>query len=588
MKTEKSSLNQYWAGLIIEELIRHGIAYFCIGPGSRSTPLVVAAARHGGVQTFIGYDERSLGFHALGYARATNCPAAVIATSGTAVANLYPAVVEAFSDGVPMIVLTADRPPELIDTGANQTIRQDRFFGTYVTWYADLPCPDYHISPAMVLTTVDQAVYRSKVQYPGPVHLNCRFREPLEPSETQIPAEYLSQIQTWENGNHPFTSYSTPKQTLSEDDVQTLTELIQNTERGMIIVGDLRSQTQKEAVLELARKTQWTTYADISSGLRFSSLPLHLIRFYDQQLLSGQFSESVKPSVVLHFGGHVTSKRIWQYFDQNRPQRYIIIKETPTRYDPAHYVTDHLQTDIADVCQKLADRINGRQSNSFVDSFNDKTLQVNTVLEETIQGSVTLTEPFVSRTISDIIPESSCLFLSNSMPVRDMDLYAKTIDKPILVGTNRGVSGIDGILSTATGFAAGHRKTLTLVIGDVAMLHDLNALSLLHKIKIPIVIVVINNRGGGIFDFLPISQYTDVFEPYFVMPHEFNLKGACETFKVPYFSADKKETFAEQYQTAITRNITILIEVFTDRQDNLKLRKQMKSRILQVLQEDIC
>lgn len=587
MKTENRSLNQCWAGLIIEELVRQGITYFCIAPGSRSTPLVVAAARHADAQTFIGHDERSLGFHALGYARATNRPAAIITTSGTAVANLYPAVVEASSDGVPMLVLTADRPPELIDTGANQTIRQEHFFGTYVRWHADLPCPDHTISPAMVLTTIDQAVYRSRTEYPGPVHLNCRFREPLEPSEAAIPEDYTLPIQAWQNNQKPFTAYSIPQHILPEKDLQELTELIQNTERGMIIVGDLRTEAQRKSVFEFARKTQWTTYADIASGLRFSGLPLHLIRYYDQQLLSKQFSEHAKPSVVLHFGGRTTSKRIWQYFDQNRPDRYIMIKETPNRQDPAHYVTDHLQTDIADMCQKLTEAIAPQNKNAFAAFFQNKAKAVESVIDEMIREANALTEPFVSRTISDIIPESSCLFLSNSMPVRDMDLYAKTTEKSILSATNRGVSGIDGILSTATGFAVGYQKMLTLVIGDVAMLHDLNALSLVHKIKIPIVVVVINNRGGGIFDFLPIAQYPDVLEPYFVTPHEFNLKGACETFKVPYVKADAKEIFAEQYHTATTNRTTTLIEVITDRQDNLKLRKQIKNRILQLLQEDI-
>ena len=344
MNTDNVSLNQCWAQLIIEELLRCGVNYICIAPGSRSTPLVVAAARHPNIQTFIGHDERSLGFHALGYARATKSPAVIITTSGTAVANLYPAVVEAHSDSVPMLILTADRPPELIDTGANQTIRQDRFFGTYARWYADLPCPDNNIPPEMILTTVDQAVYRSKTGSPGPVHLNCRYREPLEPSACPVPAEYISKLQTWRNSQNPYTCYLSPKQTLSQTHIQSLTELIENTNDGMIVVGRLTSEEQIKAVFELAHRTQWTTYADISSGLRFSTLPLHLIRYYDQQLLSEQFNEHTKPSVVLHFGSHTTSKRLWQYFDENRPRRYIVIKETPDRYDPAHYVTDQYLT----------------------------------------------------------------------------------------------------------------------------------------------------------------------------------------------------------------------------------------------------
>ena len=587
MKTDHVTLNQYWADLIIEELVRSGINYFCLGPGSRSTPLVVAAARHSAVELLVCPDERSLGFHALGYGRAQGSPAAVITTSGTAVANLYPAVVEASAGHVPIVLLTADRPPELIDCGANQTIQQNRFFGNYVRWHADLPCPDSNISPTMLLTTVDQAVYRSKTGSPGPVHLNCRYREPLEPSTAAPPTESNPHLQAWQDNRTPFTRYSKPQQILPQSQLQALTELIENTDRGMIIAGHLTSPAQRESLLKLARTTQWTTYADICSGLRFSSLPLHPLRYYDQQLLSAPFNQHVKPEVVLHFGGPTTSKRLWQYFDQHRPQRYLVVKETPHRYDPAHYVTDHLQADLVTACRNLSEGLTCRPRGSFAAFFQAQAPPIDALIDQMIQEADVLTEPFVSRSISEMIPESTCLFLSNSMPVRDMDLYARTIDKPVLVGTNRGVSGIDGIVSTATGFAAGHQKMLTLVIGDLAMLHDLNALSLLPKVNLPIVIVVINNQGGGIFDFLPIAQYPDVFEPYFVAPHDFNLAGACQTFKIPYTPTHDRKTFTQSYQAAVTEKRTTLIEVFTNRQANLKLRKQIKSRILQLLQSEI-
>ena len=586
MKTDNSNLNQYWAELIIEELVRNGVTYICIAPGSRSAPLVVAAARHAGVQTFLAYDERSLGFHALGVARATNRPAAIITTSGTAVANLYPAVVEAASDAVPMMILTADRPPELIDTGANQTIRQDRFFGDYVRWHFDLPCPDQAVSPSMVLTTIDQAVYRSVSDLPGPVHLNCRYREPLEPSGCSVPSGYDLVIENWKTSRVPFTRYAMAKQTLPPAGISTLTSIVENIDRGMIVAGQLSTQIQANAVLSLAQKTQWPVYADISSQLRFSGAATHPIRYYDQELLSEEFNKLAKPDVVLHFGSRTTSKRLWQYFDQNRPQRYVVIKQTPTRHDPAHYVTDHVQADIVDVCQTLSEQIAGNSTNKFADFFGDKSKKIEAVIHETIAQTDAMTEPFISRTVSELIPESSCLFLSNSMPVRDMDLYAKSIEKSIKVATNRGVSGIDGILSTAAGFAAGHEKMLTLVTGDIAMLHDLNALSVLNKLKVPMIIVVINNQGGGIFDFLPVSQHPDVFESHFVVPHEYRFKGVSETFKIPYVAAGDKQTFAESYQAATTEKTTTLIEVFTGREDNLKLRKQIKHKILEVLQQD--
>ena len=213
--TDAKNLNSLWADLLIEELCRSGIAHFCIAPGSRSTPLGVAAARNRKARHSMHYDERGAAFYALGFARAAGRPAAVITTSGTAAANCYPAVTEASVDHVPMLLLTADRPPELIDAGANQTMHQDRLFGRYARWSFDLPTPSLDVPPQMLLTTIDQAVYRSRYNHPGPVHLNCRSREPLEPHPADTPSAYTAALPNWTKRSTPFTSYVPPRQTLT-------------------------------------------------------------------------------------------------------------------------------------------------------------------------------------------------------------------------------------------------------------------------------------------------------------------------------------------------------------------------------------
>ncbi|MHC5161985.1 MAG: 2-succinyl-5-enolpyruvyl-6-hydroxy-3-cyclohexene-1-carboxylic-acid synthase, partial [Planctomycetota bacterium] len=311
----KSNLNSFWAGLIIEELIRCGVDHFCIAPGSRSTPLVVAAARNARARCVVCYDERSAGYYALGYARAANKPAAVITTSGTAVANLLPAVTEAHTDHVPMLLLTADRPEELTDTGANQTLRQTDIFGGFVRWHHTLGCPGEDYPPEAVLTTVDQAVFRSQSVCAGVVHLNCRYREPLEPSEHGIEKSYTANISSWMDSDAPFTLYQETQLCLSEKAVEDIVEVVDKTDRGLIVVGGLKTSAEREAILALAEKLNWPVYADITSGIRLSGGATNCIRYFDQQVLSLEFNQAVKPDAVLHFGGRTTSKRLDQFFD---------------------------------------------------------------------------------------------------------------------------------------------------------------------------------------------------------------------------------------------------------------------------------
>src|SRR5215212_6824626 len=242
--------NRLWAYLIVEELLRCGVDFFCVAPGSRSTPLVAALAANEKASTLIHFDERGTAFAALGHARATGRPAAWITTSGTAVANGLPAVVEAATDGVPMVLLTADRPPELRQTGANQTIDQPDIFGDYVRWRFDLPAPDPGIDPAMVLTTVDQAAYRAGRTPQGPVHLNLMFREPFLscPEDEDV----LSGPSSWIESGGPYTRYAATKPAVDEMEIHGLWETLRPVNRGLVVAGRLASRKQGEAVLRLA------------------------------------------------------------------------------------------------------------------------------------------------------------------------------------------------------------------------------------------------------------------------------------------------------------------------------------------------
>ena len=581
------NLNTFWARLIVEELLRCGVDYFCISPGSRSTPLTAAVALNPAAKSIISYDERGGAFHALGYARATNKPAAVITTSGTAVANLYPAVVEASTDHVPLILLTADRPPELIDTGANQTMRQEQFFGNFTEWHFDLPCPSVEIAPEFVLTTVDQAVYRSGGGSAGPVHINCRYREPLVPDEKYVDDAYTRNIQQWINSDTPFTSYCQPAVSASADTIENICRIVGKTNRGMLVVGGLTSQPQQDAVGDLAGILNWPVYADVTSGLRLGDYGTNIIRYFDQELLTDKFNKKTRAKVVIHVGGRVTSKRVPQFFDANRPDHYIVIKDTPERCDPIHALTMHVQGDVATVCRDIAANMKVSDVSDYAKFFAERANDVSGLIAQRIADQSFINEPFVAAEISRAIPDGTCLFLSSSMPIRDVDLYGVSGRTGIKVAANRGISGIDGVISTAAGYAVGAECVTTLVIGDIAFIHDLNALSTLRTAPYPVIIVLINNKGGGIFHFLPISDHPDVFEKYFATPHDFSFGGASKTFALDYYSVESKESFSQSYRTALAAGRSAVIEGSTDRDDNLKLRRSIKKEIIDLLNASV-
>ncbi|MHC4784018.1 MAG: 2-succinyl-5-enolpyruvyl-6-hydroxy-3-cyclohexene-1-carboxylic-acid synthase [Planctomycetota bacterium] len=521
----KGNLNSFWADLVIEELTRCGVDHFCIAPGSRSTPLVVAAARNTKAQCVVCLDERVAGFYALGYAKAANKTAAVITTSGTAVANLLPAVTEAHTDNVPMLLLTADRPEELSDTGANQTVRQTEIFAGFLRWHHTLPCPSEAFPPEAVLTTTDQAVFRTQSVCGGPVHLNFRYREPLEPCGQCVEENYTAKISNWIDSDAPFTSYQEPQVCLNEKALDEVVEVLEKTDSGLLVISGLKTNFEWEQVLDVAKKLNWPVYADITSGVRLTGGATSSIRYFDQQILSSEFNQAVRPVAVLHFGGRTTSKRLDQFFDESRPDHYIVVHSSPDRYDRAHAVTMRIQADPAQVARAISGRIDNQEETPYLSLMRKLSTQANAIIEQRLKSDMRLSEPFVARHLSAVVPDDSCLFLSNSMPIRDMDLYGVNHRDSVFSTANRGVSGIDGIISTAMGVTTARQSPTTLVIGDIAFMYDLNALAFLTDQALPIIVVVINNQGGGIFDFLPISECQDVLEKFFVAKHDFQFSG---------------------------------------------------------------
>jgi 2-succinyl-5-enolpyruvyl-6-hydroxy-3-cyclohexene-1-carboxylate synthase len=566
--------NRLWADLIVEELLRCGVDFFCVAPGSRSTPLVAALAANEKARNLIHFDERGTAFAALGYARATGRPAAWITTSGTAVANGLPAVVEAATDGVPMILLTADRPPELRQTGANQTIDQPDIFGDYVRWRFDLPAPDPTIDPAMVLTTVDQAAYRAGRAPQGPVHLNLMFREPFlpDPGDDYV----LSGPSFWMQSDEPYTRYAATKPAVEEMEIHRLWETLRPVKRGLVIAGRLASRKQGEAVVRLADALGWPLLPDIGSQVRLGAEGL--VAHYDALLAGDSFAPTHAPEAVVHVGGRALSKRLEQFLARSRPDPYVVVRENPFRLDPAHRVTHSVEANVLDFCAALvraAAESAAAMDPSWTGGWREASEGVGRHLDGLFSGEPN--EPLLARVLSRNIPPDHGLVVASSMPVRDLDAYAAADGAPVPVAANRGASGIDGTVATAAGFARGLGRPVTLLIGDLALLHDLNSLAMLRELHV--VVVILNNDGGGIFSFLPVARQEEFFEPYFGTPQGVGFEPAAKMFGLGYEHPGTTEEFVEAYASACLRGTSTLIEVKTDREENVALHRRLLQEV---------
>ncbi|KAL2645330.1 hypothetical protein R1flu_012917 [Riccia fluitans] len=615
------NINALWAKLIVEECCRLGITYFCIAPGSRSSPIAAAAAANPRITCVPCIDERSMAFHAVGYGRGANKAAAIITSSGTAVSNLLPAVVEASQDFVPLLVITADRPPELHDTGSNQTIDQSKHFGGFVRYHANLPVADDKVPARMVLTTVDSALNKAMSAPSGPVHINCGFREPLAGTPQPWNTACLKGLERWIITSAPYTRYIDCKPKLLGGvhptyvpDLEGVAALLEGATEGMIIVGGLSAAEETWAVALLAQHLGWPVVPDILSGLRIGKVlcssqvgerKVNIIHNFDQVLLSNSVVQSLKPDVVLQIGSRLTSKRLSQFLEVASPGAYIVVDEHSSRHDPSHIVTHRVQSSAADFSYTIMNATGSKPVTAFCNQLQMLSEVVQREVFLRLQAESSLTEPYVAHYVVSCLPSDCSLFLGNSMPIRDSDMYAhgalnllgasKNEDSwdqnlPHLgarVGANRGASGIDGVLSTAIGFAAGSRQRVTLLVGDVSFLHDTNGLTLLSERvgQPPVTVVVVNNRGGGIFSLLPVVDTLPeaLFTRFFSTPHCVDLKKLCQAHNVDHWYVRSKEDLKTALQVVQRSPLNCVIEVESTIEENADFHRFLQVSIRQAV-----
>ncbi|TNJ37928.1 2-succinyl-5-enolpyruvyl-6-hydroxy-3-cyclohexene-1-carboxylic-acid synthase [Prosthecochloris vibrioformis] len=584
--SDSRTITTLWSDFIIEELVRSGITMFCISPGSRSTPLTTAAARHPEASCSIFPDERAAAFFALGYARATGKAAALVCTSGTAAANYYPAVVEAAMDRQPMLLLTADRPHELRETGANQTIHQEGMFGRYTRWAFQFPEPSPDYPAASLLSTIDHAIARSQDTPAGPVHLNIPFREPLDPVVVAPEAHpWTGPVTSWLAATGPFSRKIRTVQEPSPDTVATVTRILDKAHRPLLVVGRLETPEGAEAIISLARHCNAPLYADISSTLRLqnSLKPLqHLLLAPDTPGIDGC-------DVIVHFGGALVSRSVERALEKWTLQDYVLIKSYPDRYDPSHRVTLEIDANPAMFARAMLEQGISTPKESWLQT--ELLAETETELDRWFAPEDTVSEPSAARLISTLVSPDHGLFLANSMPVRDMDLYGAAVRQDRLpIAMNRGASGIDGIIATAAGFSEGLQRPVTLVIGDISFLHDLNSLALLRRRSHPLHIVVVNNNGGGIFSFLPIaaSAEEELFETCFATPQEYDIPTAAATFGIPCTTPATNDELRRAYLTLRESGQSGIVQVVTARRENWVQHRELNERLQDIIRKHIC
>ncbi|WP_421244069.1 2-succinyl-5-enolpyruvyl-6-hydroxy-3-cyclohexene-1-carboxylic-acid synthase [Aeromonas sp. 601019] len=541
--SQHATFNHVWSSLLLEELFRLGVRDIALAPGSRSAPLTMAAAAHQGFRRHLHFDERGLGFMALGLAKGSNRPVAVIMTSGTAVANLWPAVAEAQLTGVPLIILSADRPHELIDNGANQAIDQQGIFGRYPVYQQNLPSPTPTIPAAFVLSSVDQALAKQALT-PGVVHFNCMYPEPLYPGEHyQDFSDYLAPLGDWLGSHKPWSPWQQNEPTCPpQAEWETFRQ-----QRGIVVAGRITDPNQAQAAAALAEQLGWPLLADLQSQIRFDSRNLiHM----DLALNDPEFvAELGRAEVLLQFGARLVSKRLGQFIKHHSWQDYWLVDPQPARLDPDYRLRNRL------LCSASA-----FASAHPVTASKAPWHRLPTLLQPVGQAIAAACDRFselgVCHRINRLIEGQ--LFVGNSMPARLMDMLGETGKGPSRVMTNRGASGIDGLIATAYGFAQSSNQPTTLLIGDLSALHDLNSLALLSKASQPLVVILLNNDGGSIFRMLPVPTEGELLESYYRLPHGLGFEHAAAMFGLAYRAPTTLAEFEQEYGLALKGGVTLI------------------------------
>ncbi|GHO43331.1 2-succinyl-5-enolpyruvyl-6-hydroxy-3-cyclohexene-1-carboxylic-acid synthase [Ktedonospora formicarum] len=575
----------------VEELARAGVRHVVYCPGSRSTPLAYAFAQTPHIRSWLHIDERSAAFFAFGLAKALGETVALFCTSGTAAANFLPAVVEAHLTHIPLLVLTADRPPELRDCGAPQAIDQNRLFGIHTKWYMDVALPEAsNAALRYVRTLASRAAAQTLAVPAGPIHLNLPFREPLtQDPQPANPLPPLAQREptAWQGRADQFpyvTVQDAPLGPLPESTILALAKRLQRRERGLIVVGPNPPAGLAEALLPLASRLGYPMLADPLSQMRCAHIDhQNVLSSYDAFLRLRSFAERYEPEVVLRFGPMPTAKPFLLYMQRYAECEQVVIDSQNDWHDPTQLVSTMLHTDPLAFCRDLLHALPeplATDTTPWLSAWRQADMLTRQTLLTSIEDFTATFEGRVFTELSELLPEDATLFVGNSMPVRDLDTFFWCQRKAIRVLGNRGANGIDGIISSALGASAATSTTskktpIVLVIGDLSFFHDLNGLLAARLHQLDLTIVLINNDGGGIFSFLPQAATPEHFEELFGTPTGLDFAPVIQMYGGHHTFALDWGAFRQEIATGLTQGGLRVVEVRSERASNVTMHRQL-------------
>jgi len=555
---------------LCDELGRCGMRDACTSPGSRSTPIVLSLVREPQIRCWSHIDERCAGFFALGAIKARGRPVAVTCTSGTAAANLTPAVIEAREARVPLIVLTADRPPELRDVGAGQTIDQLKLYGDAVKWFVEVGVHDATPQAMRWIRTLACRAYWTALEgRPGPVHLNLPLREPLILGDGGLPPDPVP----GRHGMRPWVLRPPAVLTLPAGDVDM-------PPHGVVVAGRYeRCPALGETVATFAGRFGYPLLADPLSGARHGQAA---IASYDLLLRDPAFAAQMRPDLVIRVGDLPTSKplRGWLASLTDVPQ--IALDPEGAWQDPGGELSADFAVDpeaMMEAATPVAPRDPG-----WLDSWREADAAVSQAIELTLGTG--LSEPLVAAELGAWLPPEATLFVASSMPVRDVEEFFPVREDPPRVLSNRGANGIDGTVSAAFGAAAVADGPVVLLIGDVALAHDIGGLLAARRLGLALTIVLLNNDGGGIFHFLPVAGEGDAFEEHVATPHGLDFAHAAALYGCGYERAGDPAGLRYAVEAGLASEATTIVEVRTDREQNLALHRLVAQAALAALDRE--
>jgi len=576
-KLLSENINRVWASLIIDEFVKNKISHFYLSPGMRNAPLIAALSHfqnfHPDMELILCMDERAAAYRALGYSKATGKPSVLVCTSGTAMANYMPAVVEAKKSNLPLIVLSADRPPELTFCDDNQTMDQTKLYGNYVQGEMGLGAPSVEISPLALTSSLSNLIHKSLYPQKGPVHFNCAFREPLENTVQNLPAQYLKLAEDQIKREGPSTRYMSSSTTPDKADLEEIAGILRHSKTGLLVIGSLNPYDDTEEVKKFIQLLNWPVYFDVSSSLKYAfNLSDNALPTFDHPEVQEALVKN-PPETVFHLGGRLTSKHYYSFLKQVPSINLMTLSRNIEKEDPSHHTKMRINADINSSIRALNELLgSGLPKKKLQIEFEAFTKQKLNLIDE---GP--LAYPSISKTIVDKIKNDSILYIGNSTVVRSFDAYFSYENrKNLTIATNRGVSGIEGFIASSAGFIDGKQKEVYLIIGDVAFIHDLNSLYFLKDMKIPLKIILINNDGGGIFTLLPIHKEKEVLK-YITSPHGQTFEKAAVLAGISYLSVKNRDELDEKFNELQNFKTHALMEIFIDHDTNKNVYDKLRT-----------